>query len=551
MLKLTDLRKTTRRSKGDDLRTVHPRLLRDRALAPRIDMAVAYLEGMLGRPRRDLDAEVVVQLFGDHKVAQCIVAALAATYRHRARTFVEVLDAPTVAALAVHGITTASELRLWIYRRVNATSAGFVGGAERAPFLGQAGALLGLTTDQIETLITLDTPANAVLTRSGPLPTAADVIASYNFAVVGALLANAPLVRLSLSRAPADADDIRALCAQAGVAASLAGRELVLHGRQDTLNGWSRHGARVVRLLATLLACGLPVRAGEAMVAAPTGDEWRFRLDAETLGFLGASPADQPAGWRYADLLATGRSADAIATGYAGLRRAGAADGWLLRRAVEPLVVDGAVVPVCFTCLRGTQRVWLVPQPSGPAGSATAARVATRFPLVHVDASAASEVPVEAGVFEGSGTPRLIYAGHASVAALPALLAHAIGSAEQRADVARVEAVCDEVRRIGVLTEPRLARRLGCAEEQVAVRLTLPSARQARQQHHLEYVEGFGLCRADVLTRAQAAAADVTHMRDNAEVGPAWILRTLGRRLREVTGASEGIECLIAYLGAA
>jgi hypothetical protein len=29
------------------------------------------------------------------------------------------------------------------------------------------------------------------------------------------------------------------------------------------------------------------------------------------------------------------------------------------------------------------------------------------------------------------------------------------------------------------------------------------------------------------------------------------MMRTLGRRLREVTGAHEGIECLIAWLGAA
>ncbi len=32
---------------------------------------------------------------------------------------------------------------------------------------------------------------------------------------------------------------------------------------------------------------------------------------------------------------------------------------------------------------------------------------------------------------------------------------------------------------------------------------------------------------------------------------PVRAVRLLGRRLREVTGASEGIECLIAYLGAA
>src|SRR5262245_44225398 len=99
MLKLADLRKTTRRSGEGDLRTVYPRFLRDRTLAPRIELAIRYFERMLGRPRRELDAEVIVGLFGDHKLARCIVVCLAAYYRHRARTFAEVLPEPTVATL--------------------------------------------------------------------------------------------------------------------------------------------------------------------------------------------------------------------------------------------------------------------------------------------------------------------------------------------------------------------------------------------------------------------------------------------------------------------
>ena len=75
MLKLTDLRKTTRRVvKDDDLRVVYPRFLRDRSLGPRIELATRYLEKMVGHARRELDQEVVAQLFGDHKLARCIIA---------------------------------------------------------------------------------------------------------------------------------------------------------------------------------------------------------------------------------------------------------------------------------------------------------------------------------------------------------------------------------------------------------------------------------------------------------------------------------------------
>src|SRR5580765_8520438 len=119
MLKLTDLRKTTRRSGADGLRVVYPRFLRDATLAPRIEMAIRYMERMLGQPRSALDDEVIVQLFGDHKVARCLVACLGAHYRHRPRALAEVLPPENVAALEAQAITSASQLRLWLFRRVN------------------------------------------------------------------------------------------------------------------------------------------------------------------------------------------------------------------------------------------------------------------------------------------------------------------------------------------------------------------------------------------------------------------------------------------------
>jgi hypothetical protein len=146
----------------------------------------------------------------------------------------------------------------------------------------------------------------------------------------------------------------------------------------------------------------------------------------------------------------------------------------------------------------------------------------------------------------------LSYRQRGDVAALPGLLARAVGDAEQRSDRARVEAVIAEAREAGVLSEAQLAQRLGCSEEDVWALLALPAARAAREFAGLRYIEGFGLCTADVLTRAQAAAADVrTQTQTQPAVEPLRAIRVLGRRLREVTGASEGIECLIAYLDAA
>lgn len=549
MLKLADIRKTTRRTSAGDLRSVHPRLLRDRSLAPRIEMTLRYMESMLSRPRRELDAEVVVQLFGDHKLARAIVACLASTYRHRARSFAEVLPADHCAALARAGILTPSDLRLWIFRRVNAELRGFAGAAERAGFLRAAAIELELPPHQMDTLLALDAPANAVLTRIGPRPTPEDVIARFNYETLAALLANAPLLRISL-RAAGDAPGIRALCDALDVRAEVAGRELVLHGRQDALNGWARHGARLVRLLSTLLVCGLPARSGEATIAAPDGSAWLFRLDGEMLAYLGAAPAgDAP--FAAADVLACWRRADAFAAEVAALRRAGALDaGWALRRTAEPLVLDGVVLPALFSLTNGANRVLLTPPPATPAARDRLMELAGRLPLVVLDSTDENDTTTLSMSDEAELTV-LRYVRRGDAAALPDLIARAVARVERRAADARVEALLAEVERAGVLTEPLLAERLGCTEEDVPAALGRPPLRAASQRRGLRYVEGFGLCRADVLARAREAADDVTRLRGEQPVGQAWVLRQLGRRLRQVTGASEGIECLIAYLGAA
>jgi len=135
--------------------------------------------------------------------------------------------------------------------------------------------------------------------------------------------------------------------------------------------------------------------------------------------------------------------------------------------------------------------------------------------------------------------------------ALPAALRRALNAVVRRSEEARIEAICNEVVTTGVMTEPALAQRLGCAEEDIILRLAVPSAQAACQRRNLEYIEGFGLCTREMLSRVRRAASEMRELRDSPQVGNAWMMRTLGRRLREVTGAHEGIECLIAWLGAA
>ncbi|HEX8728511.1 MAG TPA: DUF790 family protein [Ktedonobacterales bacterium] len=544
MLKLTDLRKTTRRSGKDGMRVIYPRFLRDASLAPRIEMAIRYMERMLGQPRRALDDEVIVQLFGDHKVARCLVACLGAHYRHRPRALAEVLAPEELAALATRDIASASELRLWLFRRVNRVLAGFAGRDERAAFIAEAERELGLAAGKLDELITLDAPEQAILVRTGARPSAEDVIVRYNYAVAAAVLAQSPQVRVNLARAlsASDAERVYELAARTGVSVELGGRELLLHGRQDALESWTRHGAKLARLLSLLLLCGLPARGGEALVAVPQGGDLLFRLDGETLAFLGATTAPQLS---IATLCAHIDRMEQFMGEAAALRRAGALDGWTLRRVHEPLVARGQIALALCQFVRGDERVALLPIAPGDTSSrlASLARV--------VPALGVADDTLVAGGDANASVYLLRYDNRDEMRSLPGLLSQTIAATVGHRDAAAIEAVCDEATTAGVLTELALAHRLGCAEEALAGRLAEPSAQEVCQRRSLEYVEGFGLCTREMLLRVRRAASEMHELRDNPQVGAAWMMRTLGRRLREVTGTHEGIEFLIAWLGAA
>ncbi|HEY7984650.1 MAG TPA: DUF790 family protein [Ktedonobacterales bacterium] len=543
MLKLTDLRKTTRRASSGG-RIVHPQFLRDRALAPRIELATRYMDSMVGRPRREWEQEVLVQLFGDHKLARCVGHALATHYRHRALTFAEALPPAQAAALTERGIATPGDLRLYVYRAANAQARGVIAREERAAFLTRTGAPFDLALEAIERLLALDLPANALLVRIGPVPEAADVIARCNFAIAATLVANATLIRLTLQQRSRQPDDLLDFARSLGVRAAIGGTDLTLHGQCDAFGNWSRHGANVVRFLSGLAAAGVVVKAGEAAIISPRGEDWQWRVSEEALAALGLDAASPTT--TFAALARLPRLGTALRANLAAARRATEGEGWALRRVAEPLALGGKLVPALFTATRGTQRVYLVPAPATTEERAWLAERAAALPLVALAFDARDE-----------GVPRLLAPANASANAaggaldLAAALDAALHTADREQSRARWRETLREAGQRGVLTERDVAERLAVAEDDVPGELATPAARADMTRQGLRHIEGFGLCRTDVLARARDAADEVRQLRGAQPVGPAWTARVLGRRLREVTGTGEGIECLIAYLDAA
>jgi predicted nuclease of restriction endonuclease-like RecB superfamily len=251
---LKDIRVTTRRARGADedaLPQVYPRLLRDGAALAKIGIAVGYFESMVGKERREFEPELLVEFFGDHKLARCIVASLARHYRFRPRLVEQVVTPAALKKLRRAGLEAPRALRLELYDRANEQAGGFLAPEARDGVHGALEKRLGLRRGQLELLLHLDADEHAVLAREGEAPANEQVVAYYNFDVLETLLRRAEQVDLALPLADDEEQALRELCGALDVAAEVkrgARAALVrLRGRQDSMGLWSRHGRRVAR----------------------------------------------------------------------------------------------------------------------------------------------------------------------------------------------------------------------------------------------------------------------------------------------------------------
>jgi hypothetical protein len=129
--------------------------------------------------------------------------------------------------------------------------------------------------------------------------------------------------------------------------------------------------------------------------------------------------------------------------------------------------------------------------------------------------------------------------GEGAALALSDYLARTFPQDTAEAAPAWLNALADATRATGSLAESDLARRLDCAEELVAPRLSALT----EQADDLTYIEGFGLCAADFLARSQALLDGET-----ARNAGRLDLGIVGRKLRTMVGRNEGLHALIAHL---
>jgi Protein of unknown function (DUF790) len=345
-LPIRDVRFSTRRVDGQTL--LYPRLMRDRAILPKIQIAIRYFESMLGKERREFDAETLVHFFGDHKLTRCMVAALARSYRFRSPGLHEIVSRVALRRLSRLGIGSPKALRLRLYDRANAGCCGFLGASARDQTFAEMEADLRLRVGELDRLLTLDAEEHALLVRVGAEPRPLDVVAQYNFAVLETMVRHASAIELAVAGwDAAERARVEALLRAHGVEARVGARELGLRGRPDAMGLWSRHGRRVAGALVRLLE---HERAG--VLAGTARLKLRERaltlaLTPELLDVLGGAPAPAT-GWE----ARSGWSAVDLAAALRGPRTA--EPGTLVRRSPEPQAwALGTVAPELLVQVEG------------------------------------------------------------------------------------------------------------------------------------------------------------------------------------------------------
>jgi hypothetical protein len=534
-----DLRRTVRRRGSDAPAQVYPHLLKDERLYPQLALAVDYFESMVGRPRAELDGEVLVQFFADHRLARAVVASLAGHYRYRRQSFADALDAPTCARLAADGLSGPADLRAALYADVNRHDGGFAADAARTDALARLADRTGLAPDAVEALLVLDAEDRAPLVRLGAPPTPAEVAAIYNHLVADAVLRAAARVDLELPPTRSEHPDqaarfVHSLAGHAALAGlrpeavaapgapaddhALTGsprptatrrsrsapREVTLLGEQDALGSWTRHGRRLVRALArALVRHPEAVRGGAALVQA-RGGPYTCSLTPEFLrAFVGpaastpdADPGDSEMRWDPRPELVV-------------LRRRGEADGWSLRNWPAALVYPEGIVFPDFALVRGPVTVNVVIVDTPPLAE-TIARLAPRLASrgdVLLACPAGSGRPEAPGVamvdLPPLSTASAAGLGGVGPSPLAAVLAAAGAFEAQSAPpAAALDRVLAAVSEAGFLPTERALTLAACADEaELAGRLAAAGVEDVR------LVAGVGLHTEAFLRRLHSAPA--------------------------------------------
>lgn len=494
---LSDFKKTSR--KAGEQRILYPHQLRDDRYLAAISYAIDYYERMVGRPRREMHVDTLLEFFGDPRLARGIIACLGRTYVWHQPTISEVVDSATYESLRALGLSDPAAFRAYLYRYVNQHHHGFVPSVGRATVLESVCADLPIDRRTFESLLTLDAAPNAILTKVAGTPTARDIVSLYNYHSIETALRHTSTLTITCGgpiwtviRTAHNVSRRYGLryTVEHGAGGLFAGTVAITwSGKRDALGGYGRHGRRVTRALLRLMAAHPDaIIAGEAIVHLQ-GHIYAYALNAAALQTLGAqarhiSSADEA--WE-----AEGAARLMLAWNKAYLR--GETGGWRLRRDPEPLISEAGIIVPEFLLVRGQQRAYLT------LADSRATAEALIKPLRALNGRSLVVVAVEAEWADRlAALPAIVvpHVGEPSARMLaralpsPAIMAQAGETRWQR-----LERLLDAE---GFVDESRLAEVLGCTTDEVA------TAVRGWRPDHAIYLPHIGLCTTETVQELRA-----------------------------------------------
>ncbi len=486
--RLEEFKKTNRKGASGGPATLYPHQLKDKKVLARLDIAIRTFDGSVGRRRRDMNAQAMIDFFSDPRLARGIVACLGRFYRYETPDFRQMVGRDAAGRLQDAGLVGAREVRALTYAHVNHHHAGFLTEAGRADCYAALGMRFCLTAQQWDVLLHLDAEENQLLTRPGAVPTPADLVALYNFHSLETPLRRATQIVLAgLALTPADAADIRALARALGVKAVVSGDGVTLSvpAASEEGGGMSllpRRPGSLSRCLLHLVEA-YATRATSGCADATLGTaKFRLMLSADSLRALGmpAKRGDEKPAFRRRFEAAHVLHKDLLKR-----RAKGEGGGWKFKRLPEPIVTaDGVLLPD-FTLTRedATAHVLLGAFPASASqnwGGGTSPLV---FPLGRKEISA-----VEVLAQAEAAASNLFALPQPSLPAIPG----------------DVKTLCDRAAAEGMVRTADARRLLHLLDESPLIEWV----RQAADPR-VRYIPGIGLCSQEMVAaiRSEAGAA--------------------------------------------
>ncbi|HEU5345034.1 MAG TPA: DUF790 family protein [Ktedonobacterales bacterium] len=393
-----------------------PRLLRPRDLRDELAALIALYEAWLGQRRADFPDDRPAELIGDYRLARSLSICLGDWYSWQGATWPATASEAEAAALAQRGVTSPTALRLALYDFAQASSGGYLPGAEREARLDEFAASLGVARATLDTLLALDDLREARLRRITEMPPdAAELAARYNQRAVEALLTSASQVEWRVTPEAArgsggglgavikricflarrigvnyevafesvehvargDLEERRPLARVAERPAAYiqpAPRSLdaaaiplivTLYGPQELVGAPNQYGERLARLCRALLgyrrAAGTIADGGMSGWATVylRGNPFTFTLDDRLLRLLRAETLEAETAALSDDLAFDSQLERQLYEDFTALERAGETAGWRLEREPEPLLFGETILVPDFALTRDQRRVYL------------------------------------------------------------------------------------------------------------------------------------------------------------------------------------------------